>query len=103
MTRADAPEILNEAIPLYLGYGFLAEPEPDLTRVADHFGGEEAWRLRPSLEALISEVDHIRPKLDAQTAEANDDWVMSFIRAEFPFLDETGRGALAWFWQSRNT
>jgi hypothetical protein len=103
MTHVDA---LNEAIPVYLGYGFLAEPEPDLSRVVDRFGGDEAWRLRTLLEELAFEVDHIKPSYhpnwQSSPEEANSEWVAAFIGSEYPHLDDKARAALAWFWVSRN-
>lgn len=101
MVSVDPIESLNEAVPLYLGYGLRAEPKIDLERVADRFG-DKAWRLRPLLEELVQEVHYISSCLHERPDEANGEWAVGLLQDQYPFLNAGSRAALAWFWERSN-
>ena len=101
MTESSTASTLNRAIPIYVGYGMLPDPIPDFQRVVERFG-DAVWRLRPDLEEVVQELDHIEPSLRKDGQHADGVWAVSLLREMYPFLNAEACEALAWCWSRRN-
>ena len=85
---------LNEAIPLFLGYGTESFPYKRMAPIVARFGNEKASELKTSIDEILKSLNtiHIDWKKNVSVGQV----AAQEIRSRFPELDEIAIQALVW-------
>ena len=95
MERPD-PDLVSEAIVLWLGFRIVPWPKRDESRVSERFGAEVANDLLPAVRELEDEFYESDARHKAADVEVMGEQASAEFRAAYPNLSDDAVAALAW-------
>ena len=88
--------LINEAVPLYLGYELDPFPKEDASRLVSKFGVERGNELESQVKMLLNELIKLKPDWNAHTLVTASRWAVAELRQVHPELDNRSIAALEW-------
>ena len=95
MERPD-PDLVSEAIVVWLGFRIVPWPQRDESRVVERFGVDRAIPLLPIVRALEDEFYGSDARHQASDVKAMGEQASAEFRVEHPELSDDAVTALAW-------
>jgi hypothetical protein len=89
---------LNQAIPLFVGWGVSSFPKEDGKRIIDRFGLVEGRKLSAEVQALVDELRGITPDWSKHTLVSAGQWAVAQLKSRHPELSDEAASALNWLY-----
>lgn len=90
------PDDLNEAIPLYLGFGFASASSSGRGRLVSRFGEERALELENAIKQLVQETHAVEIDWDKHSLASAGSYIRNELAARHPHLSDKALNALVW-------
>jgi len=88
--------LINEAVPVFVGYGITVFPKLDGNRLTAKFGPEISIDLERQVKSLLDELKKLQPDWTSHTLVSASKWAVSELRRVHPELDDRAASALEW-------
>lgn len=88
--------VVNEGIPLYLGYGVTSYPKEDASRLVQKYGTKVALEIEKEVQSLLTELEQLQPDWNKHTLVSGSKWAVAELRRIHPELDDHAADALEW-------
>jgi hypothetical protein len=89
-------KMINEAVPLYVGYGITSFPNEDASRLAAQFGPELGRQLESEVKSLLDELDQLKPDWNTHSLLSAAKWAGEELKSKHPDLDSKAIDAFEW-------